>query len=375
MKVFFNARKLTEAFMMAASVAPSRSNCAILQNVKLTAEGDCATLTATDMEVAIQVKLREGVEVVTPGSVMLPVQKVAAILRENSDETIAIEERDSKTQISASRSKYQLLSEPTDEFPGFEAVVGEAHQSVSSRSLAAMIHRTVFAADDDSSRYTLGGVCIESDDGRLIAVATDGRRLAMFAAPATAVGGHSMPPMKTIVPSRAAKLIEKALHLRGDEMVKFGSTLNDITVETSQCVIYARLIEGRFPNWRKVVPEWKDPSAIRVTNGMFLAAVRQTSIATSSESQGIDMKFSPDGIRMEARTAEVGESSVNLIADCDMADGCHLTMRVDNRYVREFCGVIDPEAVITILLGAENQPMLFDVEDGYQYVIMPMAKE
>jgi DNA polymerase-3 subunit beta len=195
----------------------------------------------------------------------------------------------------------------------------------------------------------------------------------MFGCPATAMGGHVMPPMKTIVPSRAAKLIEKALLLRGDEMVKFGATMNDITVETSQCVIFARLIEGRFPNWRNTIPKWRDPSEVRVVNGPLLAALRQAAIATSSESQGVDMTFIGGSIRMDARTDEVGESSVSMIADCDLACGETLTMRVDNRYVREFCGVVSPEASVKLLFGRVVEPLLLEVEDGYQYVIMPMA--
>jgi DNA polymerase-3 subunit beta len=110
-----------------------------------------------------------------------------------------------------------------------------------------------------------------------------------------------------------------------------------------------------------------------VVNGPLLAALRQAAIATSSESQGVDMTFIGGSIRMDARTDEVGESSVSMIADCDLACGETLTMRVDNRYVREFCGVVSPEASVKLLFGRVVEPLLLEVEDGYQYVIMPMA--
>jgi len=373
MKVICNARKLTDAFMLAASVAPARSPKEILQNVKMTAENGTMKLTATDCEVSIEVRIAD-VETPSGGSVLLPVAKTTAILRENTDETIEIEVDGSKAVIRAARSRYQLLTESPDEFPTFNSAVSGSYHEMSARLLATAIRRTVYAADDDSSRYALGGVNLEADDQSIIAVGTDGRRLATHQGPATAVGGHVIREANVIVPSRAAKLVERALNLRGDDLVRITASLNDIVFETSQCVIYSRIIEGRFPKWRQVLPKCRTPSVIRVVNGLFLAAVRQASIATSQDSQGIDITFTEGEIKLEAVAPEIGESSVLMIADTDMENE-RVTLKVDHRFLREFCSTLDPEAVLAISVDNETTPMHIQTDDGYQYVIMPMARD
>lgn len=373
MKVICNARKLADAFFLAASVAPTRSPKEILQNVKMTAEGDTIRLTATDCEVAIEVRVH-GVETLASGSVLLPVSRTAAILRETTAETIEIETDEHKLLIRADRSKFHLMTVNADEFPTFASKTGTAYHELTARSLSALIRRTVFATDDDSSRYALGGVNLEADESRLIAVGTDGRRLATCDAVATAIGGHVMPDGKSIVPSRAAKLVERAIGTSQEEIVRVTASLNDVVFETSQCVIYSRIVDGRYPNWRQVFPKTEMPSTIRVLNGLFLSAVRQASIATSKDVQGIEISFRDGEIRMEASAPEVGESSVNMIADTDMA-AQGITLKVDNRFVREFCGVLDPDALITITVQDSMSAMLLETDDGYRYVIMPMALE
>lgn len=374
MKVNCNARKLTDAFMLAASVAPLRSPKEILRNVKLTATEGGIRLSATDCEVAIEVRITEDIEVLQTGVVLLPVGKTSAILRENTDETITIETHDSKAIIRASRSKFQLLTESPDEFPMFDSHIGAAYHELPARALAMMLHRTVYATDDDSSRYSLGGVNIEADQTTLIAVGTDGRRMATCSAPATSVGDHAIAEAKVIIPTRSCKLIERALNLRGDDLVRITASMNDVVVETDQCVIYSRIVEGRYPNWRQVLPSRKEYSTIQVFNGSFLAAVKQASIATSQDSQSIDLTFSEGEIRIESNTAEVGEASVTMIASTDL-DGEPFTLKVDNRFLREFCGVLDLEASVQIEVSDPASPMLLSTDDGYRYVVMPMARD
>jgi len=374
MKVICNAQKLADAFSLAASVAPMRSPKEILRNVKLSATDGELRLSATDCEIAIEVRVVENVEVLQSGIVLLPVGKTSAILRENTDESITIETVDQKAIITASRSKFQLLTESPDEFPMFDSHIGTSYHELTSRAFALMIHRTVFATDDDSSRYALGGVNIEADQTTLIAVGTDGRRLATCSAPAASVGDAVITEGKVIIPSRSAKLIERALNLRGDELVRITASINDVVVETDHCIIYSRIVEGRYPNWRQVIPKPENPSTIQVFNGSFLAAVKQASIATSQDSQGIDITFCEGEIKIDSQAAEVGEASVTMVASTDL-DGAPFTLKADNRFLREFCGVLDLQANVEIQVSKPEAPMLLSTDDGYRYVIMPMARD
>lgn len=178
MKITCDREKLASAFQLAASVAPARSPKEILQNVRITATGKSLLLTATDMEVGIRLQITDGVEIEAEGSILMPVQRTMAILRESTDESLRIAAVDTQIHITTSRSKYRLPAANPDEFPQvttFDDV--EAYHEIPTRLFREMVRRTVFATDADSSRYALGGVLLELEGESVIAVGTDGRRL------------------------------------------------------------------------------------------------------------------------------------------------------------------------------------------------------
>lgn len=371
MKISCRREPLTAAFALAASIAPTRSPKEILQNVKLTAAGDKLTLTATDMEVGIRLDLADGVEVETEGTTLLPVQRTNAILRESNDETLTLETDDSGVRISGGRSRFRLPGSNPDEFPSVTGFEEEKYHVVPTRLFREMLRRTAFATDAESSRYALGGVLLEMEGDSVLAVGTDGRRLARMQGSGDPVGGHQTTGMTTIVPTRAIHLMERALGDAG-ETVDVAVRSNDLLLRTSQAVIYSRLVEGRYPNWRQVFPTRENASQIELTVGPLFAALRQAAIVTDHESRGIDFTFANGSLTMEANTAEIGESRVELpIA----YDGEPVTLVMDHRYVADFCKVLDAETNLIMEIETDMAPALLSTEDGYAYVIMPMSRD
>jgi len=371
MKITCQRDSLTNAFALAASIAPTRSPKEILQNVKLTAAGGRITLTATDMEVGIRLDLEEGVEIATEGTALLPVNRTMAILRESNDESLTIETDDSGILVRGSRSKFKLPGSNPDEFPSVTGFDEQQYHTIPTRLLRGMFKRTVFATDAESSRYALGGVLLELEDTQVIAVGTDGRRLARMQGEGVSVGGHQTTGASTIVPTRAIQLMERALDDH-DETVDVAARQNDLLVRTSRAVIYSRLVEGRYPNWRQVIPKRDQAILLDMTVGPLFAALRQAAIVTDHESRGIDFTFADGTLTLEASTAEIGESRVELpIA----YDGDPITLTVDNRYVADFCKVLDSETNIIIEIESGASPAVLSTDDGYSYVIMPMARD
>ncbi len=371
MKITCRREPLTAAFALAASIAPTRSPKEILQNVKLTAAGDRITLTATDMEVGVRLDLQEGVEIENEGTTLLPVQRTNAILRENNDEMLVLETDESGVRISGSRSRFRLPSSNPDEFPAVTGFEEEKYHVIPTRLFREMVRRTVFATDAESSRYALGGVLLEMEGSTVLAVGTDGRRLARMEGTGESVGEHQTSGSTTIVPTRAIQLMERAVG-DGDETVDVAVRSNDLLLRTSRAVIYSRLVEGRYPSWRQVFPKREHAVQIDVTVGPLFAALRQAAIVTDHESRGIDFTFADGSLKMEASTAEIGESRVELpIA----YDGEPITLVLDHRYVADFCKVLDAETNVIMEIESDSAPALLTTDDGYAYVIMPMARD
>ncbi|HJN10008.1 MAG TPA: DNA polymerase III subunit beta [Pirellulaceae bacterium] len=370
MKITCNREQLLTAFQTAATVAPARSPKPILRNVKLEVSNDCSTLMATDMEVGIRIE-GEGIEVQTPGSVLLPVSQFGSILRESNDQSLSIVADTQGTTVSGDRSEFKLSAESPDEFPDVSAFDAEKYHEVPARLFKELVRRTLFATDAESSRYALGGVLLEMTADKIIAVATDGRRLAKMEGPAQSIGDHGSTDTMTIVPSRAMQLMDRALS-DGDAEIMVAARANDILVKSQRATVYSRLVDGRFPKWREVFPDRQVSTKFDVTAGPLYSAVRQAAIVSSEESRGLDFTFGEGNLVMAGLTAEIGQSRVELPIPYT---GELITVTLDHRFVADFLKVLDSEKTVTIDIQGSDAAALFLTDDGYGYVVMPLARD
>ena len=370
MKVICDREKLFAAFQTAASVAPTRSPKPILQNVKLEISDGAATLIATDLEVGIRIDV-PGIDIEVEGSAILPVNRFGSILRENSDEKLALEADSQGTIVRGERSEFNLPAEEPQEFPNVDQFEEEKFHEVPARLFREIIRRTLFATDTESSRYALGGVLLEFHEDTVFAVGTDGRRLAKMEGPAQSIKGHLSGDSQTIVPSKSMQLIERALS-DADAEIQVAGRANDLLVKSPRTTIYSRLVEGRFPKWQEALPDRSDALKIELTIGPLFSTLRQAAIVASDESRGIDMTFGGGSLVMSGSTAEVGQSRVELpIA----FDGDPVTVTLDHRFVGDFLKVLDPEKTFTLEIKDAEEAALFRTDDGYSYVVMPLAKD
>jgi DNA polymerase-3 subunit beta len=258
-----------------------------------------------------------------------------------------------------------------DEFPVVASFQESAYHEVAATLFRELVRRTVFATDQENSRYALGGVLLEFGAEKITGVATDGRRLAKMEGPVHFVGGSAPPNGMTIVPTRAMSLMEKALSDSTSE-IQIAARQNDILVKSPRATVYSRLVEGRFPRWRDVIPQRPNSVRIDAMVGPLYGALRQAAIFTDTESRGIDFTFAEGNLLLKASVAEMGDSRVEIPISYT---GKPVVLSLDNRYVAEFLRVLDPEKSITIDFIDSESAALFTTDDGYGYVIMPMARD
>lgn len=321
----------------------------------------------TDLEVGIRVDVL-GFSVEAPGSVVLPRDRFGKILTESSDEKLNLESDGHKVLVRGQRSEFQLPSENPDEFPSVLAFEETKYHEMPARFFREVVRRTIYATDNESSRYALGGVLVELSASALTAVATDGRRLTRQEGPAKSVGGHATGDNMTIIPTRAMQLIERALG-DNEENIQLAARENDVLVRSGRATIYSRLVEGRYPKWRDVFPRREGMLKIELTVGPFYAAVRQAAIVTSEERRGVDFTFGGGKIVLAGHGAELGESHIELpIA----YDGSDVGITLDPRFLSDFLKVLDPQQTFTVELGHAESAAVCSTEDGYAYVVMPL---
>ena len=370
MKIKIQREPLFHSFQTVAAVAPVRSPKEILRNVKLEANDEIVTLSATDTELGIRMEI-SGVEIQAAGSVVLPVARFSAILRESSDAQLELASDGEHIFVNCGRSSYQLQSENPDEFPEVPRFEQAAYHEISARLVKELVRRTLFATDLESSRYALGGVLLVFEADRVIAVGTDGRRLAKMEGPAQSIGGHQSSGNTTIVPYKTMQLIERAL-TDADAEIRLAAGVNELMLQSPRVTIYSRLVEGRYPKWQDILQKREGTSQIELVVGPFFTAVRQAAIVTSDESRGLDFTFADGTLTLCGRAADVGSSKVEMPISYQDAK---IDLSLDHRFVADFLKVLDLQKTVTLSVRDDEHPAEFCTDDGYVYVLMPMARD
>jgi DNA polymerase-3 subunit beta len=370
MKVRCTREPLLAALQSASAVVPARSPKPVLTNVKLEAASGSAVLSATDLEVGIRTEI-EGVETSAPGAVLLPSARLSAIVRESAPGTVfEIYSDGTASVVKAPRSEFRLPAEDPMEFPSVATFPSDPCFELSTPLMRELVKRTVFATDNESSRFALGGVLLELTATGVTAVGTDGRRLAKMEGPAAAVNG-SPADAQPIVPARAMQLVERCLG-NADAPVHVAVRSREILVKTGATTISARLVEGRFPRWRDVFPDRPEAMRVSLVAGPFLAAVRQAAIVTSEQSKGVDFAFETGQLVLSGRSAESGESRIELPIE---HTGAAVRIKMDPRFVSDFLRVLDGGVNLSVELTDAQSACVCRTEDGYGYVIMPLAAD
>jgi DNA polymerase-3 subunit beta len=121
-----------------------------------------------------------------------------------------------------------------------------------------------------------------------------------------------------------------------------------------------------------VFPDRPDAAKVNIVAGPLLVAVRQAAIVTSEQSKGVDFAFDPGQLVLSGRSAESGESRIELPIDLHGAD---VKIKMDPRFMSDFLRVLDGGANVSVELTDAQSACVCRTEDGYGYVIMPLAAD
>ncbi|MBM3996130.1 MAG: DNA polymerase III subunit beta [Planctomycetes bacterium] len=370
MKIRCHREGLLAACQLAAVAIAPRDVKPVLRNIKAIVDEDRCTLMATDLELGIRLEVR-GINVDEPGSALLPTARLIAILREATDEEMTIEASPDKCVVKGDTNEFDMPNEDPAAFPDVPAFAEEKYHEIAAGVLREMIKRTVFAAATEGQvRFgATTGVLWELEDEKASLIATDGRRLAMMTGPAKPHGGHSTKGQSPVVPAKAMSLLERNLTDPG-EIIRIAFRQNEVLMKTDRAMIYSRLVEGRFPNYKQVIPS-KHTHRVPLTVGPFNIAVRQAAIMTDDESKRVRFQFAKKKLTLRAQGAESGQSRVELPIDYD---GKGLEISFDPKFLNDMLRVLEPDTPLIVDMNDSAAPAVFRHEPNYLYVLVPLVE-
>src|SRR5690606_25864165 len=272
MKFTIEREVLLPALQTVNGVVERRQTLPILSNLLLTAGNKGMRFTATDMEVELVASL--DVSVKDGGEITLPARKLLHICRALPESaSIKLEVDGDRALVTSGKSRFTLATLPAQEYPLIEMADQVAEFSLEQGEFKALLERTAFAMAQQDVRYYLNGLLVEVNTGRVRAVATDGHRLALNdiqtnIAPAQAV--------QVIVPRKGVLELIRLLG-SGESDAKVQISRNHIRVDLGSLQFTSKLIDGKFPDYEKVIPAESDNPVIaereQLRQGLIRASI------------------------------------------------------------------------------------------------------
>ncbi|MCL1932164.1 MAG: DNA polymerase III subunit beta [Treponema sp.] len=362
MKFICERNTLLKEISMAQEVIASKNVISILSNIYIEAVNNTLIIRATDLKVHFETKVP--VTVVEPGPATVFGEKFLGILNSVPEGEIEIEQNDNKVKIKTSvkKANFQLKSMSFDKFPEAPSP-GNEYFDIPIKDFKEMINQTIFAVSDDETRYFMNGVYMEKSDNKLIMVATDGRRLANIEKEAKSIQDFS----GVIVHPKILNVVSKRA---GDEGL-ISISINDkmIFVRFGSYSFSSVLLEGQFPNYRKVIPE-EQTHSLTVNRNEMLDALKRVSLLVEQKSHRIYMGLKPGVMEIYSEEGEIGDAKEEIPCKYDSEE---ISLALNYRYIEEPLKVIDSEEVCIHFTGSSKAITIVPVpQTDFFHIVMPM---
>ncbi|MBD9680185.1 DNA polymerase III subunit beta [Pseudomonas sp. PDM18] len=357
---------LLKPLQLVAGVVERRQTLPVLSNVLLVVEGQQLSLTGTDLEVELvgRVALEDAAE---PGEITVPARKLMDICKSlPSDAVIDIRVDEQKLLVKAGRSRFTLSTLPANDFPTVEEGPGSLTFSLAQSKLRRLIDRTSFAMAQQDVRYYLNGMLLEVGGGTLRAVATDGHRLAMCSL------SNGVPEAQdrhqVIVPRKGILELARLLTEQdGEVSIVLGQ--HHIRATTGEFTFTSKLVDGKFPDYERVLPKGGDKLVIG-DRQVLREAFSRTAILSNEKYRGIRLQLSNGLLKIQANNPEQEEAEEEVQVDYN---GGSLEIGFNVSYLLDVLGVMGTEQVRMILSDSNSSALVQEADnDDSAYVVMPM---
>jgi DNA polymerase-3 subunit beta len=363
MEFQINRETLLKPLQLVAGVVERRQTLPILANVLLKVKGQELVLVGTDLEVEWQgrVALEQKAEA---GAITVPARKLMDICRTLPEQALLeFSFEEPKLIIRSGRSRFSLATLPAAEYPSTAETLGQLEFIVSQQELHQLIERTQFAMAQQDVRFYLNGMLWEVADNLLRMVATDGHRMALSVISTNATGGAQV-----IVPRKAVLELSRLLtDATGDVVVMLGD--NQLRVKADDYTFTSKLIDGRFPDYDKVIPLGGD-KILQVDRDILKQALNRVAILANEKHRSVRFEIKEGLLRIAANNPEQEEAEEELAVDYQGSD---LEIGFNVNYLADAVSAL-PAGIVKLTLS--NPDNSVRIEGGKAndsiYVIMPM---
>lgn len=358
MEVVFEKQSFCWAVQTVSGALNQRAPKPALQSIHLETRKGKVVVSATDLRIAIRCTIGAK-KVVKAGTSLVHGTRIGALLRDVIEEEIHLRVSGGRAELKVGRSSFKLVSQHPDEYPELPDFTS-ADVSIDTDAFDSLVARTVFATAREQGRYSIHGVSVSASGGEIEFAATDGRRLAV--ATARLASGEALetcilPPKMLAEVRRAAAEAKK---------VEFAVGGGRLLARAGDVLVAGSLLDGAFPAYREMIPKERG-KLVRLNGAVFASKLRQAQVLTSEQSHAVTIAVDRDHITIEAKSAAVGEASIEMDASYD---GEPVTVAFNPQFFLDILPEFGEEEVGVEISGADRPAVLR--REGLTYVMAPI---
>lgn len=348
MRISIDRADLAHALAAVTKTIEARNTAPILSNVLLEIAGDKLTITGTDLDIVASATIPAPFDSIE-GAVTVPASMLDSIVKKASG-NITLEATDNNVTVKSGRSRFNLQSLPAEDFPTF----GDATYDLTIETdLAALLAPVAFAISKEETRFYLNGAYLHAPHGRLVAVATDGHRLAHHK------GDNCEEFAGIILPRKLVSLVPRGV-------VKLEISTAKVRITAGETVLVSKLIDATYPEYQRVIPA-NNTHKMTIDRDALLKAVERVSVVSGERGRAVRFTLSDGALGLDM-TSEGNAATEELPVENDT----ELTIGFNGQYVGDVLRNVDAGPVVFMLGDSGSPALVSGANDNWKAVLMPM---
>lgn len=364
MKFTIAREHLLKPLQQVSGALGGRPTLPILGNLLIKVENNTLSMTATDLEVELvsKVALESDCEA---GSITVPSRKFLDICRSLPDASqITFVLEGERVQVRSGRSRFSLATLPANDFPNIEDWQSEVAISLTQAELKALIDKTQFSMANQDVRYYLNGMLFEIDGTTLRSVATDGHRMAVSQTELSAAAENQ----QIILPRKGVQELVKLLDAP-EQVVELQIGSSNLRAEVNNFTFTSKLVDGRFPDYRRVMPQTTDKT-LEASCDELRQAFSRAAILSNEKFRGVRVNLDGGDMRITANNPEQEEAEELLDVQFE---GEAIEIGFNVNYVLDVLNTLRCETVRLSMSSANASALIENADDdSAMYVVMPI---
>lgn len=363
MKCTLTKDNLTTGLRHVLSVVSTKTALPVTGNVLLEAEEGKLTLTTTDLEMTVTTGVEAVVE--TPGSLTVPAKKfgqIASVLS-GGDVTLGLNDAGFLT-VCCQRASFRLATLSAEEFPRNEELSDSWQFTMSCADFRDSLAKVAYATSPDDSRWVLCGLLLSLREGTFVVAATDTRRLALVEKPLiedTDIDGDAILPPKIV-----GELV-RSMPVEGQVSIEVSETR--IAFRFGPTLMCSKLIEGAYPDYRKVIPAAFSGTATMQREELLGVLHRVGTVIADMSTGAVTTTFADNRMTVKASSTEFGDSEEPFDV---VYTGEELEKSFNPAYLTEPLKNMRSDEVQLQFNADVYTPVALSGDEGFLCVIMPM---